>query len=417
MASGIDIPNKHELEKYLGNQTKLDGSWSSIWALEYLVTVVREHPRWFEHIQWAPAYLAQIIKRAWEDMGLQVLEPEPGVLKTALYEQNINRDFEKLLQPADRIPTFFHSYWSKRPVFGLAYLPHYAKAVLYQNQEWAKGKLQNLYLNQSHNEKSTQWLISEFKSQTFHPAEYGEETNRVLKAILWPPFPSKDNEDGRLNLNSLQNLFLAPQANYQIFCEVLLSLVTNQDLFVSVLASAACFQLQIAPTNPDEACALQRAQGYFRQLPESLDPDGQERILEVIKMLAVTNETPATGSNHPDFIEALKLANQQKYNQATVTLTELIQSAGEQALYFRMRGRMFEKQGKRLHAFDDYNRAIRLKNDFWQAYVNRASLYVKEKEFEKAHQDFLKACQIRPSCQSTRENLLRLYFHRLSIQK
>lgn len=60
------------------------------------------------------------------------------------------------------------------------------------------------------------------------------------------------------------------------------------------------------------------------------------------------------------------------------------------------RANIFRDENKIDEAFNDYDKAIKLKPDFIEAYVNRGAILRKEKKFDEALNDFNKAIELKP---------------------
>lgn len=388
----------------MGETPRLDGCFASLWAVEVILNVVRKKAQLRDHVAWVPHYLFAVLKRACVEMGVELKQSANGILQTRARTHNVFEDFKKLLDPPAPFPAIHPHDWHKAPVFGVAAVPWYGLAVVLQGQTNAPEK------NHKHFETAINWLTDEHIRCDFHEGDdFKEIGKKIIEAMLWPPLCHPGNQFAELNFPQLQKLYTAESKPDQ-FINALLRILISQNRLLSVLAGATCFLINIAPTSPLEARCVRRAQNYFKTLPPAIDGDSHERVMEVVKMLAAPLESPLNGLDHPTYPECIMLANRNKYEEAAEKLSNLIVRNSDCALYLRMRGKMMEKIGKDQYALDDYNEAIRLKDDYWQALTNRGSLYLKRGKFQKAYSDFFSAFQVRPECETTRDLLLEAYF-------
>lgn len=412
------IPDKTELEKHLGESFRLDGSFASLWAVEVILNILRKKPEWQTLCNWIPQYVLSVLERSFREMGHDVTTDEKGTLSidSGRYIQNVFSDIAMLINPPLPFPTISGQNWSSTPVLRLAALPWYSLAVIFQSQEWSPTKLAALAERQEDQLKAVSWLSQEyFVSELSQSEELKSVAFKILKATFTTPIYLEQNRSLELLLPQLQSIFTR-EVLPDNFVNALLRLTISQDLFVSVVAGACCFLINIAPTSPQEARSVKRCADYFKNLPQSIGGESNERVLEVVKMLSANLETPLTGMENSVYLESIRLANEQKYDLACERLTSLINQVPDKALYWRTRGKILEKLGREQYAIDDYNQAITLKPDYWQALINRANLSVKQKKYENARCDFLLASSIRPDCEITRDNLLTCYFLEKSLR-
>lgn len=410
MNKDFAIPNKAELEKHLGETFKLDGSFASLWAIEVILNVVRAQPRWQNQVQWIPHYILDVLTRAFKEMGLSPEVSCDGVLKCATYSQNVLKDFELLMTPPTPFPTLQPHTTSKAPVVGIAATPWYGLSVLFMAQEWAQSGIINPEQKPEHAQRVVDWLVSDYiKSEFAIDDEARPVAQKLLHTLLWPIFMAPNNLNGELNLPQVQRLFTT-QTKPDHIISAILKLLVSQDLRLSLLAGATCYLINICPTSPLEARCLKRSLSYFKTLPPSLGGESHDRITEVVRMLSSNAETPLAGTGNPLFLESIKLINQQRFTEACERLTALISQYPDNALYYRTRGRQFEKLDRDEYAIDDFNKALSLKSDYWQALINRASFYTRLRKPTQAHDDLRVALALRPDSEETRDGLLRLYF-------
>jgi len=406
------IPNKSELQACLGETLKLDGSFASLWAIEVILNTLRKRPEWHQNCDWIPDYLLSLFTRAYTEMGLQPDTSEKGVIKISNYSQNVYEDYKKLLNPPTPFPTIDDHQWSKTPVFHLGTIPWYGMAVIFQAQQWAGGNKTPLDQRPELRDRSIDWLVKEYLRSEFKDngdEEFKHVAEQLLRAILWPTILHKENHFGELNLPTFQRVYES-ESMPDNFMNVLLRLLVSQDKLISVFGGAACFLINIAPSSALEARCIKRCIQYFKTLPPALNGETHERVLEVIDLLSSSHETPLKGMKEVAYLESIRLANEKKYDLASERLTTLILNHPDRALYVRTRGKLMEKLDKDQYAIDDYNVAIRLKPDYWQALINRGTFYARKKKFKQAYSDFLAALKLRPDCENTRDNLLSVYF-------
>lgn len=409
-----NIPDRQDLERCLGEGYRLDGSFASLWAIEVILNTLRKQPQFQRHGDWIPAYLTALLKRAYGEMGIPVEECEDLVLyiRDSDYRQNVYQDYQRLLKADSPFPTIAPQTWQEAPVLNLASAPWYGLAALLRAQPWAEGRVRTYDEIQPQSEPALDWLVREYLRTEFkekEDEEFKDMAACLLTAMFWPPLVAPGNQFADHNLNQICKIFKA-QKQPDTFINTLLRLLVSQDRLVSLLAGASCFLISIAPTSPRDARALRRCTRYFRTLPASISGEPHDRVLEVIHMLGSSIEAPLKGGNEPEYLETIAFSNQNKYALAAEKITTLIARFPNNPLYHRTRGRLMERLGKDAYAIEDYNRALYLKADYWQALVNRGGFYVRKGAYPKAHADFLAAIKIRPDCETTRDNLLETYF-------
>lgn len=406
------MPDREELEKRLGLSDSLNGSFASLWAIEAILTTARKNPKWQPLCSWMPEYLFSILKRAYSEMGLKLCVSEMGTLVTNLpsYQQNIFQDFQKLIAPDNPFPSLSGKYWTSAPVFNLAATPWYGLAVILKNQPWAQTKHADIHDMPDHIRCAIEWLIQDYLKYEFqNEAEITKAATPLLRAMFWPPFGLNGNENG---MKSVQQLV---QAFHQIddtdhAVQALLKLLTSQDRFISVIVGAACFEFNFCPTNALEANCMNRCIKYGKILPKATSTDGIERIHEVVHMLTTRSFSSQALPKEPAFLEAIQLINQQNYAPASLKLTELMAKFPDQSLFPCTRGHVHEKLFQTDSAMNDYNLALNLNPDLWQALISRGKLYLRQNHFIEARHDFFEAQKLRPGCEITRNLLLTEFF-------
>lgn len=354
--------NLQNLQDLLGEPFQLNGSYASLWAVDEFLKVLKKNPVWMKHCPWINTYVDDFLENVSQATGVSVAFSS-----------------DQLLSPQP--------------------LPLQLKATI---------------LN--HGDQTLEWLLEDFLKNDFSTYdELKPLAKSYLKALLVPPLEETAHQQGHPLLENLKQLY-QKQSLIDDFISITLRLSKTQDQQVSLLAGACFFLIHIAPTGPSEARAAKRAAQYFKELPQAIHGEPSERILEVTRMLASSNETPLKGLKETIYLESLNLSNQQKYQEALENMEQLVEAHPENALYVRSRGRLCEKLGRDQYAFDDYNLALRLKPDYWQAYMNRGSYYAKRKKYSHAFNDFKSALNLRPDSSATRENLLSAYFLQLDSQ-
>lgn len=164
-------------------------------------------------------------------------------------------------------------------------------------------------------------------------------------------------------------------------------------------------------------------------------PLPRERRDVMINYDEVSARIAAIAENHDiryyDFNETLNLDTRDQFrdyhhmnaNGAKVFSYALIDSLLDVAEFYKAlhiqpehaadiycgRGITFVTQGKLDMALADYNRALKLLPDFYNAYYNRAILYTQQKDFESAISDFKKAIEIKPASAESYYSLARIY--------
>ncbi|OVE81505.1 hypothetical protein BVY03_03595, partial [bacterium K02(2017)] len=398
-----------EIDLRLGETYNLNGHFSSLWALEVVLHTIRKKPEWKQHCEWIPNYLLNLINNAYTEMGIETDIIDKTTLKIidTNYTINFKNDFSKLLDPTTHYPILNKETWQNSPIIQQAICPWFGFSALLQSTQW------HVEQNPDQFNKAITWLVNDYiqselnKQEELHPL-----AQQMIKIMLWPPLLQGDKEKPSTNIENLQELYLAQESTDK-FINITLKLLTSQDRLLSVMAGALCFLINIAPTSAIEARCLKRCINFFGSVPKSLSGESPERILEVIKILASSNEQPVKISDDPQYLECIKLTNQNKLDEATDIISNLIKKNPKSPLYIRTRGKLYDKQGKDLLAIEDYNKTIGLKADYWQALINRGSYYAKQQKFKLAEIDYRQALKIRPDCENTRDNLLSIYFFNL----
>ncbi|MBF0104797.1 MAG: tetratricopeptide repeat protein [Deltaproteobacteria bacterium] len=435
------IPDKEELEKRLGETCKLDGSFGSLWAVEVLLRAIRNRTEWLNFCPWVPSYILSVFARAFGDMGLSFTERAQGIYQAGPrgFIIDMTADYQMLLHPPVPFPVLGHHSWRPVPVLHLAACPWYGLSVLFgaQNhnlheaenptradtmQKLMPKRVEKTCLGsdgagavsaapeRGAKEPVLSWLVKDYMQYEIRADDISKSlAEKILRAMLWPLLCDDQNKNATENLGELGEIFKA-ESKMDDFVNVILRLVVSQDRMISVLAGAACFLINIAPTSSLEARCFKRCLQYFGTPPLSISGEDHERALEIIKILTSSSDAQLKGVDDGSYLETIKLANQDKWDQALLLITRLIETKPDHPLYLRSRGKLYEKMGKKQLAHDDYNTALAIKPDYWQALINRAACYTAEQNYKLAESDYIAALKLRPDCEDTRDNLLRVYF-------
>jgi tetratricopeptide (TPR) repeat protein len=113
----------------------------------------------------------------------------------------------------------------------------------------------------------------------------------------------------------------------------------------------------------------------------------------------VEEDTPEIEKTKKMEIEAIKLAENGKLDEALSTLTEALKITPNRASIYNNRAHVYQFQKKFSEAFDDLTKAIELagtiqKKTLSQALCQRGTLHRRESRFELAREDFEIAAQM-----------------------
>ncbi|KAJ3624985.1 hypothetical protein MTP99_018572 [Tenebrio molitor] len=122
-------------------------------------------------------------------------------------------------------------------------------------------------------------------------------------------------------------------------------------------------------------------------------------VTDASKLQDVEEDTPEIEKTKKMEIEAIKLAENGKLDEALSTLTEALKITPNRASIYNNRAHVYQFQKKFSEAFDDLTKAIELagtiqKKTLSQALCQRGTLHRRESRFELAREDFEIAAQM-----------------------
>ncbi len=394
------IPDREELERRLGGVYTLDGSFSSLWAIEMILSAIRRLPQHSEKVSWVAVYLADLFARAFDEMGMNVSRfGVAGVHATGpiSYRVDVEQDLKRLILPPKMFPSFYKLYWMPNRVLGTAYTAFYGLATIFQNHEWAQTDHDQIGNQRDRMDRAVPWLTEEYARQLGLPSELQELARRITRSMAWPPLGYAQNERGAHNLPRLANVLV--DADAESSRTVLDACVANQDRACQLLAAAAAMQVGVPPDTRHEAHVYRQASQLLgvRQLPF---------IKRSIEELLAPLESPNLDADHPKYAAAFRASPAQGIQLAR----EVLAHEPDLPTFHCCVGWHQEQLGRQDEALDSYNRAIQLKPDYAQALLNRGALRSMMGKHRLAADDFVKARTFQPENVHLTMNLLVNYF-------
>jgi tetratricopeptide (TPR) repeat protein len=374
----VNIPDKNGLQNCLGPNYKLDGSFASLWAIEAILEIIRRVPKFKPLGDWIPDYLSTLFNRAYSEMGI---EPKEEIDFTSVYDD--------LASPSATCNTVHGTTWSSAPITGLAKVPWFGFKTLGGSKE------------------AIDWLTKEYVRSDFknHP-ELEPMATPILSELLHCFFENSLGEDPTVLRPFVKKYEGMP--SFELKAATLLKILTGQDRFLSILAGAACFELNYCPTHPQEAKFIRRSMMYYKEAITK--EERYERVLEIVQMLNAKPSDALKGSDEPEYLNILKLQNEKKYEQVFEELTRLINVHPERALYPLTRGQSLAKLKRFDDALIDLDQACSLNTDSWRARKSRGKVYLQLKKYTLAQQDFFDAAKLNSDDEGIKNHLLIAYF-------
>ena len=385
-----------EHERRLGKPFALDGSFGSLWAIELLLRTVRRVPSFRPLVSWARPYLRNLLTRGYRESGFSLLDIDERLISVQEpgFVSNLDEAFGRML--SQQPPTAALS-----PIFGMALAPRYGLEAVTLGQPWLDDRIRH----RPAVERIIDWLVAEhLRTAIGDDRELGAAGYDVVRTLLAPScgYLGSDGSDQVKKVEAL----LTRQRNDRE--QVLRGLCASQDLYMAVIAGQACSVLGVVPSTEQEARGVRRALQHFRDLPGA-----RVEVLQAVTELLPAKESPVEGIDHPDYARADACARAGQMQAAWEILDELITQAPQRAAYWCYRGHVAERIGRDSEqSYEDYDRAISLQPDYWQALINRGVLLSRNRRYDDADRDFMLVCVLRPDCGDTRNNLLLNYLFR-----
>ena len=125
------------------------------------------------------------------------------------------------------------------------------------------------------------------------------------------------------------------------------------------------------------------------------------KISVIALCLIVSSNIQIQAASEPGLdVQAFMLARQGKYSSAIRLMDQTIKNDSKNYMLYNTRAIIKENSGDINGALADYSYAISLNPSYDKAYQNRATLYVKTKQYSSATNDCNKLVSIKPSYES-----------------
>jgi hypothetical protein len=417
LSTAIEADRKTLFEQAIGVPSSLDGRYSSLWVVEWIVDTAGRMPEWTWHVKWAEQYIADILERAYREMGLNPIRTGNRV-STAVpaYVQDVTRDFTQLMDPPRAMPTFYGTKFLAVPELGRAVVPLYGLAAIFQNQTWAECEHASIGHQHDHLDRGVPWLVEEHYKSFFGDDQFDVTlVKAILRTMVWPPFPYQLNDNGEHNLPQFTEFVEQTKVDKSSpeLRGVLYRLVACHDLSLSILAGVYACWLQLVPENSNEARLLQRALRHHADLGSLFpSPEAARRFCDRVYELAPRRDALASDVDLPGYRHALQLLDAGKWAAGKEACERLLMHRSNASFYAAL-GWAEANLGNHDQAFAAYGAALTEDSSHIEAYLNRVRLFAKLGDWDSCDRDLYAVRELDADNQDVRNNLLCTLYNRL----
>jgi len=210
------------------------------------------------------------------------------------------------------------------------------------------------------------------------------------------------NEQAAYNLQGLEGCWQR-SAFQGALRQLVLQLAGSQNYFVRLVAAKFCLLHGITPRDRNEALGMREAASVFGVRAEGQLAVELERFLP-------DDERLLRGREHRDYVASCEAASAGDFSTAISGFNRLVQAEPGNAMFLCARGDALTHLGQDEAAPADFNRAVALNPNYWQARINRAVLNARRGDFDESDNDLYEARRIRFADPDTRNNLLCNFF-------
>jgi len=358
----IDADRKAIFEQAIGVPGALDGRFSSLWAIEWIVDTARRMPEWTWHVKWTEQYIADILQRAYREMGLNPSRVGNRVsTEVPAYAQDVTRDFARLMEPPPAMPTFHGTAYRPVRELGRAVIPLYSLAAIFQNQTWAECEHGPIGDRRDHLDRGVPWLVEEYHKSFFGDDQFDPKLVKpILRTMAWPPLPYQLNDNGEHNLAQFKTFLDERKAGGQSpeIRGILYRLIASHDLSLSILAGVYACSMQLPPNGKTEARLLQRAIRHHANIGLLFpSPEAAQRFCNQVYELAPRHDVLAEDLDSPGYDHALQLLDAGKWADGKEACERLLMHRSNPAFYAAL-GWAEANLGNHDQAFAAYGTAL-----------------------------------------------------------
>lgn len=391
------VEDREELERRMGGVYALDGTFGSLWALERILVGLRRMPRLAPQARWMVPYLGDFFERAFEEMGMPVLRMGPGALRVSApiaYEFDVAEDLQRMIGLGEPFPHFHGLRWIENNMLGSAMLPWYGLSTIFQNHAWAKTEHDAIGRQRDRMDRAVPWLTRAYVAALNLPPEHTELALKAARAMVWPPLCYAQNDYGEHNRGRL--IGVLEDAEPQQIRDILDAFVASQDHAVQKLAAITAIHFGVPPDNRHEACVYRDAITCFHVT------NPPPFIVRSINKYGASLETSPRDTDLEDYgtLYQLEPAKGLLFGREMIARDDTLPATQCTT------GWHAERLGREADALAHYARAIELKADYAQPFINRGALQSMREDYVRGDQDFFAAFALRPEDPDIPVNLL-----------